>query len=176
MNEQIKDLLRNHFAYSEQALNNYYRIADIRVKNGAQHRKQMNAIVANEDGVLDKVLNNVEFANYREELKRLNLSNLKFWVKENINPVMKKYLEAFIEEQEQSHLITPSSQLKMAEYEMLQYLFDSDFDETLEHIEHIANKTLRYTLQTWILYPEYVCDKESCREVLAILDISNCKL
>lgn len=176
MKELIQELLKNHFEYSEKVLDNYYRIADVRVEDGAEHRVKMNAVLNNENSMLQKVLSEKEFVDLKRELKRLDLNNLKMWVQEDINADMKQYIIAFIEEIELAPLFYPSVKLRGTEFKMFQHFFDCVSDENWEHVLGVSDLTLRYILQMWLLYPEFICDKYSCKEFLDILYYSNCKL
>lgn len=174
--ELVLELLKNRFEYSEKVIDKYYRIADVRVEDGAEHRMKMNAVLNNENSMLQRVLSEKEFADLKKELKRLDLNNLKMWVEEDINVNMKQYILAFIDEIEHTPLMCPSFKLRAAEFKMFQCFFDCVSDENWEHVVGISNFTLRYILQMWVLYPNFVFDKYSGKELLDILYHSNCKL
>ena len=176
MRENILSSLSNRLIYMDAVVVEYHDVASVRLQNIEEHKKLMASIVNNKDGMLKKVLLDVAYCSELEELKRLDLMNLRAWVKGNINPHMKEYLQALIAEREKPSLLRPSSELRKAEYEMFQYLLGLSFDEDLEHVLYVANMTLRFVLQEWLLCPELVCDKISCYELLDALDLSNCKL
>ena len=176
MKEKILSLLGNRLLYMDAVVVEYHNVAKLRLQDIEKHKVLMSSVVNNKDGMLNKILSDgarrAEFA----ELDRLDLLNLRAWVKENINSHMKTYLEAFIKERENRGLFVPSQALMQAEYDMFQYLFNLPFDEEMEHIVYVANMTVRFILQEWLLYPELVSDKVSCNEFLDALDLSNCKL
>ena len=176
MKEKILSLLGNHLLYKDAVVADYHDVAKVRLQDIDKHKNLMSSIVNNKDGMLNKVLSDNVYRAEFSELVRLDLLNLNAWVKEKINPHMKAYLEAFIQERENRGLFVPSQALKQAEHDMFQYLFNLPFDEDLEHILYVANMTLRFILQEWLLFPELVYDKESCNDFLDALDLSNCVL
>ena len=174
MKQKIMESLGYSFKYDPEVQKTFLVILDIRYGRNSEIYAQFQNLTS------DKKLSQeqLEEENFLEELKRLNLMALKSrlaFIEENKiqETVVISYMKLLVKEIEHPTLCNPSVEIEQAEEAMFHHLLDvAIFNDELTELEGISNTNFRMILQTWVLYPEYLRQKEKCAELLECLSIT----
>lgn len=191
MKEKFFETLNKQFAYADEPLSEYSRIASIRLgPHRAVLKSDMENLLLNQYGILTKIffcpqsLSGIKSNNFylnhgtdffMKELMYLDRQNSHWIINQNINPVLKKYIEAFDSKITDQGIGCNASAIQEVEHETLNYLLNQPFEDGISKIFSVQNSTLRVIMQKWILYPLLIHDKELVTDFVDCLDISNCE-
>ena len=162
------------FKYEPRICKKFMEILDVRYGRKSEIYAQFQNLTSNKKLSEEQL----EEENFLEELKRLNLMALKSrlaFIEENKIPetVVISYMKLLVKEIEHPTLCNPSAELEQAEETMFHYLLDiAIFNDELTELEGISNTNFRMVLQTLLIYPEYLRQKEKCAELLECLSIT----
>ena len=174
MKEKILESLDYSFKYEPRICKKFMDILDVRYGRKSEIYAQFQNLTSNKKLSEDQL----EEATFLEELKRLNLMALKArlaFIEENKIPetVVISYMGQLVKEIEHPTLCNPSAEVEQAEEAMFHHLLDvAIFNDELTELEGISNTNFRMVLQTWVLYPEYLRQKEKCAELLTCFEIT----
>lgn len=174
MKQRILESLGDAFKYDPSICKKFLSILNVRYGRNSEIYKQFNNLASGKK-LSEEQLEDADFA---EELKRLNLMALKARLddieeKKVPETVVIAYMKCLIKEIEHPTLCNPSAESEQAEETMFHHLLDvAIFNDDLTELEGISNTNFRMVLQTWVLYPEYLKQKEKCLELLECLSLT----
>ena len=157
MDKKILMVLANSLRFDEQALRDYWLTVLVRMDKKREKARRLLQMIVQSQGSLFEVLDSAcgdDF--YIQELRILNSINLSI-LDSSLPDELRNYLTLFRSEVSSPYWSSPSKSMGNSEYYMLNY-FQESFSSSEEHDEIVLHG-MRLVLQSWLLYPEAICDR-----------------